>query len=98
MSNQESFELLDKKELDKRFPNRTSLLVIVSADISLAHNQYDSRASIERSRPRDAVFIKSRHLPFVFEIDQQTLEKHFSRQSLDSQLAHLCELRRIRIT
>ena len=57
MSNQESFELLDKKELDKRFPNRTSLLVIVSVDISLANNQYDSRASIKRSRPGDAVFI-----------------------------------------
>ena len=54
---QESFELFDKKELDKRFPNRTSLLVIVAADISLAHNQYDSRTSIPRSRPRDAVFI-----------------------------------------
>ena len=62
----ESFEILSKKELSKRFPNQNNLLVIVDPDVCPVQNQYESSAYPTKSRSKDAVYILSKHLPFVF--------------------------------
>jgi hypothetical protein len=87
-SRMELFEVVDKKELEKRFPNLRNVLIVKfgvpSFQFSVATTGY-------------LLYVLSPSLPFVFEVESAVINQHFDDRLIADTIYYLSQLRRIRI-
>lgn len=87
-SRMELYEVVEKKELERRFPNLRNVL-IVRFGVTLGVLQKNTKGNL--------MFVLSPTLPFVFEVHSAILSQHFDDQLIADTIYYLSQLRRIRI-
>lgn len=83
------FEIVEKKDLDKRFSNLKNTLIVKFGQLNTKHQS--------RALKTDKYYILSQSLPFVFEVDCDIYHRDIDYGYIGDVVQYLSQLRRIRI-
>lgn len=82
------FEVVDKRDLEKRFSNLRNILVVTFSD---------KYSKIQNARSPKYYYILSESLPFVFEVPAHAYYEDMDHEYVSETIAYLSRLRRTRI-